>query len=180
MDEYYTVSEYADLTGRDPSHIRRMLIYGKIAGEKLGKQWIIPKGTEYPKDNRVKSGNYRNWRRKTNDNPIDAEFFALLNRVCKSLSDLYGEKLEKVILYGSYARGEQTKESDADLAVILREDVTEDIHDKMIDILVDYELECGVTLSAVQIDNANYIQWNKTLPYYKNIEKEGIILWKAA
>lgn len=48
----------------------------------------------------------------------------------------------------------------------------------MIDIVVDYELECGITISVVQINKLQYNEWNKTLPYYKNIEKEGIILWR--
>lgn len=65
MSDFYTVSEFAKLTGKDPSRIRRLLAYGKIRGEKLGKQWIIPKDVVYPKDERVKSGRYRNWRKKT-------------------------------------------------------------------------------------------------------------------
>lgn len=59
MTDYYTVSEYAKMTGKDPAHIRRMLIYGRLLGEKIGNQWVIPKDAEYPADNRVKSGNYK-------------------------------------------------------------------------------------------------------------------------
>ena len=85
----------------------------------------------------------------------------------------------KAWIFGSYARGEETPESDVDIALILKDD-SETRHDQMLDIVVDYELELGVTLSVVPIDFSEYQQWNNTLPFYKNVEKEGIVLWKPA
>ncbi|MBR6475503.1 MAG: helix-turn-helix domain-containing protein, partial [Lachnospiraceae bacterium] len=64
LQDYYTVSEYAKITQKDPGNIRRYLISGKITGEKVGKQWLIPKGTIYPADKRVKTGAYSDQRRK--------------------------------------------------------------------------------------------------------------------
>ena len=88
--------------------------------------------------------------------------------------------VNKIILYGSYARGEQTSESDVDIALILKNENPDDLHDKMVDIVVDYELDLAVTLSVVPIEMEQYLEWKTTLPFYKNIEKEGIILWTAA
>ena len=84
-----------------------------------------------------------------------------------------------IILYGSYARGEQTSESDVDIALILSAESSEEAHDKMVDLVVDYELELAVTLSVVPINLNQYLEWKNTLPFYKNIEKEGILLWKT-
>ncbi len=39
-----------------------------------------------------------------------------------AMQKLYGERLENVILYGSYARNEQTEDSDIDLLVALKDD----------------------------------------------------------
>ena len=61
-----------------------------------------------------------------------------------------------------------------------KEEAKLETHDKMIDIVVDYELDLAVTLSVVPIDLSQYLEWKSTLPFYKNIEKEGILLWKAA
>ncbi len=180
MNDYYTVSEYSKIVGKDTGHIRRLLTYGKLVGEKIGNQWLIPKDVKYPEDARVKNGNYRNWRKTADVRANNPKLFKVLHRMCQALYEIYGENLEKIVLYGSYARGDQTDESDADIAVILRDDRNEQMHDRMIDIVVDYELECGVTLSTVQIELQNYNEWKKTLPYYKNIEQEGIILWRAA
>ncbi|MBQ6441496.1 MAG: nucleotidyltransferase domain-containing protein [Lachnospiraceae bacterium] len=96
------------------------------------------------------------------------------------LCAVYGASLDRVILYGSYARGEQTEESDVDIAVILKGRNTEKMHDDLLDIVVDYELDLEVTMSVVPIEYTNYLEWNKVLPFYKNIEKEGIVLWQAA
>ena len=104
---------------------------------------------------------------------------ALLH-MSNDLKDVYGDYLVKIVLYGSYARGEQTAESDVDIAVILKDGNTEKMHDDMTDIVVDYELDQGVTLSVIPIEFEQYTAWNKTLPFYKNIDKEGIVLWKAA
>ena len=180
MSEYYSVSEYAEKYNKDPSSIRRMLISGKLKGEKLGKQWMIRKETDYPDDMRVRTGNYRNWRKRRGINKNNPGLMNTLSEMSTRLSDIYGKSLDKVILYGSFARSEETDDSDVDIAVILRSGSTEEMHDAMINIVVDYELELAVTLSVVSIEYRNYLEWRKVLPFYKNIDKDGIVLWKAA
>lgn len=172
--EYVSVSQYAQMVGKDPGNIRRMLLNGTLTGEKIGNQWVLPKDTVFPADRRVKSGKYRNWRK--------ADERRLMNRLLTlsgSLHEIYGQQLTQVVLYGSYARGSQTKESDIDIALFLEGEDSETIHDQMTDMVVDYELELGITLSVVTIDNEQYRQWKDTLPFFQNIRREGIVLWKA-
>ncbi len=178
MSEYYSVSQYADITGKDSGNIRRMLIKGILPGEKIGNQWVIPKSAICPDDRRVKSGNYRNWRKRSVIHQSNPGLMKALCRMCNDLSVVYGSALEKIVLYGSYARGEQTPESDVDIALILRRD-DEKKHDRMTDIVVDYELEQDTVLSVVTIDASHYRKWLRVLPFYTNVEKEGIVLWKA-
>lgn len=180
MQNYYTVSEYAIHVGKDPGNIRRMLIDGIIPGEKLGKQWIIPKDTIYPEDRRVKNGEYRNWRKRIRINREVPELLRRLTEMSRRIGEIYGPAIDSVILYGSYARGDQTAESDIDIAVLINDGGTEKMHDQMLSLVVDYELELEVTLSVVSVDYKNYSEWKHLLPFYKNIEKEGIVLWKAA
>lgn len=180
MSNYYSVTEYAQITGKDPGNIRKMLINGTLHGEKLGKQWIIPKDEIYPVDKRIKNGNYKNWRKMVSVSKSNPELMKALKEMCKKLCEIYGYTLDRIVLYGSYSRGEQTEESDVDIALLLKDGNTEEMHDKMIDIVVDYELDLAVTLSVVPIDFNQYQEWKETLPFYKNVDKEGIILWKAA
>lgn len=88
---------------------------------------------------------------------------------------IFGNVLERIILYGSVERGEQTAESDVDIAVIVK-GYTEDMHDKMIDLTVDLELEYNKVLSVLLIDYDNFREWEDVLPFYKNMKKDGIML----
>ena len=180
MSNYYSVTEYANLTGRDPGNIRRMLISGQLQGEKLGKLWMIPKDTILPADRRVKSGKYHNWRQMVNVSKANPILMKSIKKMAKEIAAIYGDSIEKIVLYGSYARGEQTEESDVDIALFVKENKTAEMHDKMIDLVVDYELDLAVTLSVIPVDYAQYLDWKNTLPFYKNVDKDGIILWTAA
>ncbi len=45
----------------------------------------------------------------------------ILKRFRDALNEMYGDRLERVVLYGSRARGDAHKESDYDVAVFLRD-----------------------------------------------------------
>lgn len=91
---------------------------------------------------------------------------------------IFNNTLEMVVLYGSFARGTQTEEFDVDIAVIVRNH-TEDMHDKMIELTVDLEPEYNKVLSVLLINYENFKEREDVLPFYKNIKKEGIVLWSA-
>ena len=98
--------------------------------------------------------------------------------MCKKLVEIYGESLNRIVIYGSYARGEENEQSDVDIALVLKNKEKQTVHDTMTDIVVDYELENNIVLSVITIDQENYQKWKKVLPFYQNIDKEGIVLWK--
>jgi predicted nucleotidyltransferase len=103
----------------------------------------------------------------------------VFEKMIPGLIDIYGEHLKYIILYGSVARGTETSESDVDIAVIVHKD-TIDMHDKMIDLTIDLELEYDKVLSMLLIDYDNFREWEDVLPFYKNVKREGIMLWQAA
>lgn len=179
MEDYLTVSQYAKKIGKDVGNIRRMLAYGRLLGKKIGNQWVIPENAVYPDDSRIKSGNYRNWRKASEVRKTHPELMKSLSEMSKEIESIYGELLYKIVLYGSYARGEETSESDVDIAVILKEGKTEQMHDAMVDIVVEHELAQGVTFSVIPIEFEQYDQLKHTLPFFKNMDKDGIVLWKS-
>lgn len=61
---FISVQEFCEKFGKDPGNVRRLIQQGRIPAQKIGKQWIIPEDAEPPADNRVKSGKYKNWRKK--------------------------------------------------------------------------------------------------------------------
>ena len=106
------------------------------------------------------------------------ELMKTISRMVTELRSIYGEMISEVILYGSYARGTQTEESDVDIALILSGKPAKNVTDAMIDCVAAHELNCGKVLSVIDIDGEKYRQWRDVLPFYQNIGKEGITLWK--
>ena len=103
-----------------------------------------------------------------------------LEKLVDGAVKIYGDMIERIVLYGSTARGTQTAESDVDIALLLRGMPSKTMNDQMLDLVVDLELDCGKVLSIVKIDYARFCEWQKTLPFYRNIDQEGVILWQAA
>jgi uncharacterized protein len=52
--------------------------------------------------------------------PNQAQNNQILKRFRATLSEMYGDRLERVVLFGSRARGDADEESDYDVAVFLR------------------------------------------------------------
>ena len=104
----------------------------------------------------------------------------IFQQLIPKIVDIYGDLLVSVILYGSVARGTQTDESDIDMAVILRSKENEDMKERMTDIIVDLELEYNKVLSVLRIDYEKFKIWEDTMPFYKNIKEDGVILWQVA
>ena len=87
--------------------------------------------------------------------------------------------VKEIILYGSVARATATSESDIDIAVIL-DDYTDKMHDEMIEFVVDLELKYNKVISVLLIYNKQFNEWGNITPFFKNIKKDGKVLWKAA
>lgn len=86
----------------------------------------------------------------------------------------------QIILYGSVARKEDTQESDVDIAIILNEEFTIESRRKMIEWLAELDLKYDRVISIVDIEREKYEKWGNVLPFYKNIQNEGVVLWKTA
>lgn len=55
--------EYAEKIGKHPDNVRQKCLRGTLPGAvKMGRDWFIPADTPYT-DNRVKTGDYKNWRK---------------------------------------------------------------------------------------------------------------------
>ena len=104
----------------------------------------------------------------------------IFQQLIPEIVEIYGDLLVSVILYGSVARGTQTDESDIDIAVMLRSKENADMKERMTDIIVDLELEHNKVLSVLRIDYEKFRTWEDTMPFYKNMKKDGVVLWQAA
>lgn len=103
----------------------------------------------------------------------------LFERLVPAVCEIYGDNLCYIILYGSVARNTATEDSDIDIALLVKRDDKE-MYDKWLEVAVELDLEYDQLITTSLIEEEKYNQWRTVMPYYRNIEKEGIILWKAA
>ena len=89
---------------------------------------------------------------------------------------MLGNKLSKVILYGSYARGDYCENSDVDVMVLVKltEVEIKEIAPTIYDLAYDIELEKGLYISVVIKNEGHFEYWEDTLPFYKNVRNERV------
>lgn len=76
------------------------------------------------------------------------------------MNSFFGSHLQKVILYGSYARGDFRTDSDIDIMILL------DMSD--------------LDIKPIAKSKAHFEKWIENYPFYSNIHKEGVVLYGTA
>ena len=106
------------------------------------------------------------------------ELNIILQKIAETYRAVYGNNLVKVMMYGSYARGDYDDYSDVDIAAIVKgERVTLQSELKKVwDISADLELQYETIVSPTVIPFDEYEQYRHDIPYYMNIEKEGVVV----
>jgi predicted nucleotidyltransferase len=102
------------------------------------------------------------------------EIEPILKEFKQKIAELYGQRLKKVVLYGSYARRQAIDEhSDIDLAIVLEGDISacEEI-DRMIDIITDMNLDHNILISVYPVSERDFNEVNS--PLLMNVRREGI------
>ncbi|MBQ7975874.1 MAG: nucleotidyltransferase domain-containing protein [Clostridia bacterium] len=100
---------------------------------------------------------------------------SLLMQVVDYSKETFGDKLKNVILYGSYARGDYDNESDIDV-MILVDMSPEELSKYRWDFscfCADLNIENNVLITSKLQSRQLFEQWKNTLPFYKNVLKEG-------
>jgi uncharacterized protein len=99
----------------------------------------------------------------------------ILTRLKQELTDLYGDRLHQLTLFGSQARGDAEPESDIDVLVVLKPPVNPGEEVKRTGkAIADLSLEYDVVISCLFMDETHYQTRNS--PLLRNIRKEGVLL----
>jgi len=87
------------------------------------------------------------------------------------------EPTATVILYGSYARGENNKQSDIDILILVdRDKLSYSEEQKISDPLYDLEFETGLIISPLIFSRNDWETRHAITPFYKNVKKDGVQL----
>lgn len=106
----------------------------------------------------------------------------LLHRLRDELEKNLGSNLERLILYGSRARGDEMPDSDVDVLVVLRDastEIREKVHRIAYRLMWDHEFQPLIALNIVSHEYYLMLQ-DADSSYIQNIQREGQPLWPAS
>ena len=103
-----------------------------------------------------------------------------LQKFTLEINKILGKRVRRIILYGSYARGDYNNSSDIDIMILtdLSDDEIDEYRKKISYLAYDIEEEndFDIMISPLikNIDKFNY--WLDALPFYMNVKKDGVVL----
>lgn len=116
-----------------PEYVERLRRAAGLAGVKpsaLVRRWVIERLEETPNEGE-----------------------AIARRVARDLREVFGERLVRVILFGSWARDDAGDDSDVDLLVVLQPMGSRHAERmRMYEVVGDHFLRAGRAISAIPVD----------------------------
>lgn len=105
----------------------------------------------------------------------------LLRKYVHKLVKIYGNHIKSVILYGSYARGDFTPDSDIDIMILL--DLTDmeikNYRHQLSELTYDFNMEHKLDIKPIAKNQEHFEKWLEAYPFYANVNGEGILLFEA-
>lgn len=101
----------------------------------------------------------------------------IFSEISAELQKIFGEKLKKIILYGSYARGDNSADSDIDLLVVIDDADVRKYNDTLSEIEMKIFYRYGLLISFIQEEQSFYELHKNSLPFFRNVIEEGKVLY---
>lgn len=109
---------------------------------------------------------------------VVTELKAVNRKVIDIMQRHYGKRLDRIVLFGSYARGDYNEESDVDYLVVLDDDTVSSFRE-VTTTSADrnaYYLETFIHISAVVVSLAQFLASNR--PFFREVRKEGKMIYE--
>lgn len=104
------------------------------------------------------------------------EAYRIIGQLSKRIGELYPREKPDVILFGSYARQDAQDGSDIDVMYLV-DSPREEISAKNWQVGIaaaDLMLEHGIMVSPIVENRAYFRQHMPTMPFFRNIQREGV------
>lgn len=107
---------------------------------------------------------------------------SLMEQYIVEIKRIYGTHLRKVILFGSYARGDFKPDSDIDIMILLdMSDMDLKAYSQQLSYMTyDFNLDNDLDIKPIVKSEEHFRKWVVNYPLYANINKEGVVLYGAA
>ena len=111
----------------------------------------------------------------------DEKLREILQEMGELLKSVYGNRLKAVILYGSAARGTQTEDSDIDVMILVdgTDEQLREYNERLSDISTELALKYVKVFSIIDVKYQEYQEWKTVSPFYKNVDREGAVVYAA-
>ena len=98
----------------------------------------------------------------------------ILSRFRAAMNEVYGDRLERVVLFGSRARGDHRPDSDYDIAVFIRnpEGLAQEL-DRLADVTLSILDDTGAVISAKPFEAG---AWHERTGFMAELRREGLDL----
>ena len=103
------------------------------------------------------------------------EVRSIINQLSESINRLFPQNHPDVILFGSYARNDEGEDSDIDVLYLVdatRQQIA-DRNWQVGEAAANLLLEHNIVVSPI-VENRNYFHAHSYLPFFKNIQREGV------
>ncbi|MDP6269941.1 MAG: nucleotidyltransferase domain-containing protein [Alphaproteobacteria bacterium] len=106
---------------------------------------------------------------------MNAPLDEILAQLRHRLEELLGERLQRMILFGSRARGHAEDDADIDILAVVCDHPTREAYGKPVtQIVCDLSLQYDTVISCFLTTPESVDQ--SGLPFYRNVRREGIAL----
>ena len=101
------------------------------------------------------------------------EIESVLIRIKEHLTRIYGNRIKRVVVYGSFAKGEADEESDVDIAVVVADKLSPNKVEKNLDeLLFQILMEKSELVTVFVIPESKFDTYKS--PLILNIKEEGV------
>lgn len=113
---------------------------------------------------------------------IPVKKILVLNEYVEEIKKIYSDSLTEVKLYGSYAKGNFTYESDMDIMILvsLSENEIKGYRHSLTEKTYDFNSENDVDIKPMVKNVDEFEKWSEVYPFYSNVKKEGVVLYRSA
>ncbi len=110
-------------------------------------------------------------------NKPDNNFSEILKSLEQRLFSIFGSKLKKIILYGSYARGDYDLESDVDILMVTEDEDSSGYNKEISQLEIDFFKKYNL-LFSILVENEKYFSANEDLlPFFRSVKGEGVLVY---
>ena len=97
-----------------------------------------------------------------------------LEEFTKSIRNKYGNKIKKIILYGSMARNEDNDFSDIDI-LVLSDEKYQFLQRELSFLAFDIGIKYGVEISVQNYVTSHYKKYSN-YSFFQNVKKDGVLI----